>query len=402
MTTRKVVAHWSIPAACALFCALLLNGEPVLAQSAMPQAVASVTKPELVDTVAHHPEVPTTPRTKPVDSSSANRIAEVGFGTLRFDGLMQVQYVVTDSKTPSTFRIRRAELKVAGKVSPRVSWSMMFDVSKALSLNSSTGTVDGSTVVTGTSVNQSSRLMQDALLIFDVSSAFHIDAGQFRLPLGGVGSAGSSSLETIERPMFQSDRARNGTLGDVRDVGVVARGAVGKLADYWVGAFNGSGESMNSVDTNNQKPLVARVLFRTVVPGLRVGASGVLSGIHAVSALRKDRLGAEVVYARKAYLARVEVQDGKDGPFDRLGGFLLLGLRASRALQLVTRLDVYDPDTDRDDTAATARAVDVMAGATWFIVGDNAKLQVNASRRSFANDIAPKLNQLQLSLQAAW
>ena len=293
-------------------------------------------------------------------------------------------------------------MKIAGKISPIVSWLMMFDVSKALSLNASTSTVSGKQVVTDASVNQSSRLLQDAMLTLDPARNLHIDAGQFRLPLGGIGSTGSSGLETVERPMFQSDRARGGSLGDVRDIGVMVRGSARTFADYWVGAFNGSGESMNTVDANNQKSLVGRFTMRTPVNGLRVGASGLRSGFHAGNPTRKDRLGAEAVYSRAAWIVRAEVQDGKDGSVNRLGSFVQLGYRATSRVQLVTRFDSWDPDTKKDADLASARTKDAMGGATWLLAGDNARLQFNVSHRWFAHSIAKPINQLLVNLQASW
>lgn len=361
-------------------------------------------KPETPKTEAPKPEAkPAAPTSAPAaPATKAALLAEVGFGTLRLDGLLQMWYSANDAGTATSFRIRRAEVKVSGKVSNTVAWSMMFDIAKALQLNATTGTVSGNRVVTGTSINQSSRMLQDAQLTLDINPKLRVDAGQFRLPFGNVGSSGASTLETIDRPMSQSDRARGGSFGDVRDVGVVARGSVRTFADYWVGAFNGSGESMNSVDADNEKVLVGRVSLRTPVKGLRVGGSMLSSGYPTGHALRRDRLTTEATLQRSKWLVRAEAVRGADGVTDRAGGFLLGGYRPSRAMQLVSRIDVWDPDTHRDGDAATTRATDVMAGATWFLAGDNAKLQVNLSHRAFTQHGAPAVNQLLVNLQASW
>jgi hypothetical protein len=311
-------------------------------------------------------------------------------------------YAASDTKTANTFRVRRAELKLSGKVSSKVAWAIMIDPSKSLSLTNATSTVSGSKVVTDASVNQSSRLMQDAFLTVDFSPVLHLDAGQFRLPIGNVGSTSSGVLETVERPMFQSDKARGGTFGDVRDVGFVVRGAAKKIADYWVGAYNGSGDLQNNVDANNQKSVVGRVSFYTPVTGLRVGASGLSSGFKAGSPTRRDRYGAEAVYTHDVYLLRAEVQKGFDGTVERGGGFFLVGIRPSKGVQVVSRVDVWDPDMKKSVDAATARTTDVMGGATWFLAGDNAKLQVNVSHRWFAYNVSPAVNQILVNLQTSW
>ncbi len=356
--------------------------------------------------VAAPTAAPAAPKPAPAAPSApaapAARMAEVGFGTLKFDGLLQMHFGATNSAAASSFRIRRAEIKVSGRISPLVGWAMMFDVSKPLSLSTQTANVSGSNVVTSTSVNQNSRLMQDAILTVDFKPTIHVDAGQFRLPLGNVGSGSSANLETIERPMFQSDRARGGALGDVRDIGFVVRGTAYKVADYWVGAFNGTGESQNTTDVNNEKAVVGRVTFKTPVDGLRIGASGLYTGFEAGMPTRKDRYGAEVTYQHGKYLGRIEAQHGIDGVTDRAGGFALFGYRLLPQLQLVTRVDAWDPDVRRDDTAATVRATDYLAGATWLLAGDNAKLQVNLSRRSYAGGVSPTVNTLLFNLQASW
>jgi hypothetical protein len=262
--------------------------------------------------------------------------------------------------------------------------------------------VNGSKVVTDASVNQSTRMLQDALLTVDITPHVHLDAGQFRLPLGNVGSSSSAGLETIERPMFQADRARGGAFGDVRDVGFVVRGAARSYADYWIGAFNGSGESMNTVDANNEKVVVGRVSVRLPVAGLRIGLSGLSSGCAAGNAARRDRVGGELTYQHDVYIARAELQRGVDGVIDRAGGFVLFGVRPSKRAQFVARFDAWDPNWRTDGDAASARATDVMGGATWFLAGDNAKLQVNVSHRWFAHDVATAINQLLVNLQTSW
>ncbi len=352
------------------------------------------------------PAAPAAPAAAPKPPTAAApaavRIAEVGFGTLKFDGLLQTWFGAGNTATASTFRIRRAEIKISGRISPVVAWTMMFDVSKPLSLSATTTNVSGTPVVSAASVNQSSRLMQDAILTLDASPRFHIDAGQFRLPLGNVGSSSSAILETIERPMFQADRARGGALGDVRDIGFVVRGPATSFADYWLGAFNGGGETQNSTDANNQKSLVGRITFKTPVNGLRVGASGLYSGVDSAGPMRKDRYGLELAFIRGAYLARVEMAHGTDAATDRNGGFVLVGYRPIRPLQVVARFDSWDPDAKRDDTAASVRATDLMVGATWALAGENAKVQVNLSQRRFAGDLLARTNQLLVNLQASW
>src|SRR3954447_11808454 len=56
----------------------------------------------------------------------------------RLGGLLQVWYAQGDGGFQNTFRIRRAELKLAGDVSARSRWAITIDPARALSTTSTT------------------------------------------------------------------------------------------------------------------------------------------------------------------------------------------------------------------------------------------------------------------------
>lgn len=80
---------------------------------------------------------------------------EAGTGKIRFNGLLQAGLLAGDENFNHTFRIRRAEIKFSGELLPKVRWTVMFDVAKALSLSTQTATVDGVPVVRTVGVNHS-------------------------------------------------------------------------------------------------------------------------------------------------------------------------------------------------------------------------------------------------------
>ena len=180
---------------------------------------------------------------------------ESGYGKIRFNGLFHGWYAAGDGGFQNTFRLRRLELKFSGQITSMAKWTVMLEPTKGLSLNNTFTTISGTRAVGDVSVNQGSRILQDAFLTFDFSKSLHMDLGQQKIPLSLEGVQSGSTLETVERTMFASDRARGGNLGDLRDIGVSLRGPITSYVDYQFGLFNGSGQSQNDVAKNNNKEI---------------------------------------------------------------------------------------------------------------------------------------------------
>src|SRR5688572_3815786 len=118
---------------------------------------------------------------------------------------------------------------------------------------------------------------------------------------------------------MEMDRARGGSFGDVRDLGVAARGKWRRI-DYRTGVFNGSGESMSETDKNVGKAVVAQLGFKpSFVKGLRLGASGATSGKPAGDKPVRDRVGADVQYSVAGLLIQAEAMRGQDAGVQRGG-----------------------------------------------------------------------------------
>lgn len=328
---------------------------------------------------------------------------ESGFGSLKFDGLLQTWYANGSLHGDNTLRVRRAELKISGKVAPRMSWAVMIDPAKSLSLRQSSTSVGGQQVVIGESVNQSSRMLQDALVTIGLDHGYSIDVGQYKLPFAYEGPNPTSQVLTVERPMFASDRARGGSLGDVRDIGVTMRGSLWPSSKLSVGLFDGTGEAMNATDANDQKVFVAN--FATHIPivsGLTLGMSGVYGGSPNSEHARRDRIAALAEFLRPSFAARAEYVRGVDGDVHRMGYYQLLAYKLNKSFELVQRIDFFDPDVRRAGTQQDEAATDVLAGLNYYIVGHNAKLQINAVNRRWRHHRFPDTRQLLINLQTSW
>ncbi len=253
------------------------------------------------------------------------------------------------------------------------------------------------------SVNQGSRILQDAFLTFDFSKSLHMDLGQQKIPLSLEGVQSGSTLETVERTMFASDRGRGGNFGDLRDLGVSFRGGLTSRVDYQVGLFNGSGESQNDVDKDNQKALIGRLVLRPpILKGLQIGGSGVWGNGSTPSRLRRDRLGTELLFVRGPFKFKSELMTGKDADFHRRGYYTLGAYKIKPQIEAVYRFDVWDPDRRFETNAANVTETDHVAGINYYIRENNLKMQFNYLRRTFQNGIVPSKNLFLINLQTSW
>jgi hypothetical protein len=347
-------------------------------------------------------------RRRPVDSAATAREDApppvTGLAAIRMGGLVQVWYAQGDGGFQNTFRIRRAELKLGGDVSSRARWAITIDPARVLSTTSATADINGTSVVTGTAVNQSSRILVDAYLGLALPAHLELDAGQLKIPIGLEGGIQSPAvLETVERALYTSDRARGGIYGDSRDIGVLLRGPAARDVEYSVGYFNGVGESQNDTDRNQAKAVVGR--FATRMPFLRalsLGASGALSTMNAPDTVVRRRAGAEARLVAGPVLVKSEYMAGRDGTRRGAGWYAHLGYSPTTRLNLIVRQDVFDPDLDAESTALNARERDLITGFTYDVPALNLRFQMNYLRKLLPPAIAPGRNLILTNLQAAW
>ncbi len=336
------------------------------------------------------------PTPKPVHN------VESGFGKIKFDGLIQAWYSAGDG-TKNSFRFRRAEMKFSGQILPKVKWTLMIDPAKALSVNKTTTLINGIPVVTDVSPNQSSRILQDAFITLNYIKNVNIDIGQYKIPLSQEGLQSSSALDTVERALFMSDRSRGGGLGDIRDFGIQFSGLIGKNVNYQIGVFNGTGETQNIADTNQQKAVIGRFVVRPpFVKGLSLGVSGAWSNADRLTNPKRDRLGAELVYLNSKFKFKTEVMGGIDGDTHRLGYYTHFGYKITPKVEAIFRIDGFDPDRRRETNSSNVTEIDYVGGLNYYISEHNVKLQFNYIRKTFNNGIQSPKNLFSANLQTAW
>jgi hypothetical protein len=329
------------------------------------------------------------------DSTKPQQAPEIA---VHLGGLLQVWYIGGNGDPANTFRIRRAEFKLTGSLSPRVGFTLLADAAKQLTLGTSSQRIDTSTAITGVSVNQNTRMLLDAFISLLPTKHLAVEVGQQRIPFSAEGVMSATRLQTAERAQFASSRERGGTFGDVRDLGVLVRGVDVPHLDYAFAVMNGSGESQNTTDRNVEKAVMGRVVG--IAGGLRVGFSGVYGGHQTLDHPRRDRFGAEAEYVQGPFTARTEYVSGADGDIERAGYYELVAWRVQPWLELVQRVDSWDPDTQREDVEANARSLDVLAGAT-FRLAARSRAQLNVVQRSFGG-IAPAETSVLVSFETAW
>lgn len=348
--------------------------------------------------------VASTSSAKPVEEKKPAASADNGYGKIKINGLLQGWYSAGNAGSRDTFRIRRTELKFSSEIVKDVKWTLMIDPSKALSLNQTFATVNGEKVVTSASVNHASRILQDAFITLGYSKKANVNIGQFKVPNSLEGLQSSAALDTVERALFITDRARGGALGDVRDIGVMVYGPVTKSVDYQFGMFNGGGENQNDVDKNDQKAVAGRLVVRpSFVKGLQIGGSGSYSGNGSrIDRPRRDRAGAEFLYANNVFKFKSEFMAGSDGDLHRRGFYAHTGYKFMPKVEGVFRFDSFDPDIRLETNAANVTERDYIAGFNYFITENNVKLQANYMRKTFANGIVAPRNLFLVNLQTSW
>lgn len=346
-------------------------------------------------------EKPQTDQAVPKDDDT--KAVESGYGKIKFNGLFQGWFAAGNGGFRDTFRIRRVELKFTGEITPQVKWTVMLEPSRALSLNNSFVTVNGTQVVRDTGVNQGSRILQDAFVTLSYFKRMSVDVGQLKLPLSLEGSQSSSRLDTVERALFISDGGRGGNLGDVRDIGAMIYGPLNAHVDYQVGLFNGVNEHQNDVDRNDQKAIIGRVVIRPpFLKGLQVGGSGAWGNGGSADRPRRDRLGAELLFTRGRIKLKSELMTAAERDLHRVGYYGHLGFRFHPRVEGIFRYDVFDPDTKLETSSANITERDYITGLNYYIKDNHAKIQFNYLRKTFADGIVPARNLLLVNLQTSW
>ncbi len=331
------------------------------------------------------------------DSTAAHLLPPV-----EIHGFLEVYYRSGDPTTPDGFRLRKGDLKFNGVLSSRVRWRIGFDAGKALGLNETVQGSGDSARVTAVSVDQKSRIVQDAALTMVFSQQFGLDIGQQLIPLSLEGTVPQGKVETVERTNFIVERSRGTGLGDVRDIGVSANGLTNNGFEYHAGVFNETGDDQGSTDTNDQKAMIGRVAYHPVFfPGFEIGGSGAFEG--GPTPQRRERAGGEMQYLDRRVTLRSEVMGARDGELRRLGWYALGAFRVTPPLQLVARWDDWDRDLSGETSLSNAFERQIVGGVAYLMEGGSTRVMLNAVRQTFPRiSTVPASTFGLLAFEATW
>jgi hypothetical protein len=310
------------------------------------------------------------------------------FAPTEIHGFIQTYYRSGDPTTTDGFRLRKADLKFNGQLSPHVRWRIGFDAAKALNLILTGNDTLDAVALTAVNTDQRTRMLQDAAITWVQSKSFSADVGQQIIPLSLEGTIPTSSVETIERTMFIIERSRGTGLGDVRDVGASANGFTPIGIEYHGGVFNGTGDDIGLVDGNPQKAVVGRLAYHLrLVPDIQFGGSGAFESGPFVQ--RRERAGSEFQYRDPRFTLRAETMSARDGPLHRFGWYTLGAFRPNNGLQLVARFDSWDRDLEHETGFTDGLERQLTWGASYQLDGSVAKLAINFVHQTFPNIISP-------------
>lgn len=323
------------------------------------------------------------------------------------NGMAQIQGTANLSESgptfprqSDTFRLRRAELRITGRITPRITGTIMLDPAKPSRLNPITVPAGGGTVTP--TVNQSSNILQEMMISYQLkqnkTSSLFADAGQFKIPIGYEGDLVSSgSLQVINRAlMFAIRDPFAGGYGDIRDTGARIRGTAGPLG-YELGVFNGFGERQNDISLGDPKAVIGRLQYRPRgVEGLVFGVSGGIgdtqtsttagtprtdrSQFNLFSAYKRDKLTFQAEYLQ----GDSQIQGGIGGVRDVRSYYGSIGYLFRPKLEGVFRYDTFDANRN----AGGFDISELTLGLNYYIRGNNAKIQSNLIRRNGIGTIA--------------
>jgi hypothetical protein len=331
------------------------------------------------------------------DSSAA----KIVLPPFELHGFLQVYYRDGDPTTKDGFRLRKADLKFNGELSPRLAWRVTFDASKVLTVNKANERGTDSLALSDVSIDQRTRILQDAALTYTINHAFSLDIGQQVIPLSLEGTIPTSQVETIERSLFIVERSRATGLGDIRDIGVSANGRTLTAVEYHVGVFNETGYDAGSTDANDQKAVIGRLVIHPPgLPDLQVGGSGAFEG-GAISQ-RRERAGGEVQFRTDLFTLRSEAMSALDGTLRRFGWYGMGAVRPTSRLQLVARYDDWDRDLSAEASINNATERQVVVGGSYLLDGSS-KFALNVVRQTFPNISSVRAGTIILvAYQAVW
>jgi len=199
-----------------------------------------------------------------------------------------------------------------------------------------------------------SPILVDAQVEFVLDQAANFRVGQFKVPFSQENLASSADVDTVSRSQSVLKLVPGQDIGSLgRDIGAIFFGKT-SIVEYTLGVFNGSG--INRADTNRDKDLAARIVFRPS-PLLSFGASaydGRYSATDGVIPVKRDRAGLEAAFHYGPMSLKGEFIMAADGETTRRGWYTQAGYYfLPKKIQGILKFDSYDPNIraplDRSD-----------------------------------------------------
>ncbi len=203
---------------------------------------------------------------------------KVADGELKFGLLLQAWYIMDDSAQAAgtsylgnptgvnDFRLRRAEIKLSGKVTPAWGYEVMIDPTKSPSV---TAGADG-------------KVLQDLGISYLGLKGHEFTLGQKKIAITEEGLRSSSEIDFIERARITR------VIGDQRQAGFFYKGEYGPMFAAQASITNGL--PSNVAGTSDRLFYAARFDVKPA-KGMVAGISGG-TGNQGAAALTRDRLGA--------------------------------------------------------------------------------------------------------------
>lgn len=331
------------------------------------------------------------------DSTAARALPPI-----QLHGFLQIYYRSGDPTAKDGYRLRKADLKFSGDVAPGLRWRVGFDAAKLLTVSKTMSQISDTATLSDVSIDQRTRILQDAALTYSVNRSLALDIGQQIVPLSLEGTVSTANVETIERTMFIIERSRAIGLGDIRDIGVSANGLLAHVLEYHAGLFNETGEGAGTTDPNDQKAVIGR--FAVHPPGLSQLQFGGSGGFQAGQiTARRERAGGELQYRDAHLTVRTETMAARDGALRRFGWYGLGAVRPTSQLQFVARYDSWDRDRTHESSLADAYERQIVLGGSYLLDGGLAKIAVNIVRATFPNiTTVPNGTFMLVAFQGAW
>jgi hypothetical protein len=322
---------------------------------------------------------------------------KIADGELKIGALLQAWYVTDDSlQGPgtdylgnptgiNTFRIRRAEIKLSGTVTP--AWGFDVTIDPAKTQNYAPGGDD--------------KILQDFAIAYLGLKGHEFSLGQKKVALTEEGLRSSAEIDFAERSRISR------AIGDQRQEGFFYKGQYGSLFAAQVSIT--SGVPSNTSSTSDRLFCAARFDVRPVA-GMTVGVSGG-TGDQGTPPLTRDRLAAHFRWdGTKAIplMLRAEYGRAKDGQtngteIDRAGFYVSALYTFARQFRLGARYEVYDQNEDVSGDELTV----VTGGLHYMINGKNMNLKaewygVDQEGRKVNGVLEERYDQFVLAAQVAF